>query len=95
MLNVTVAEHFASAARGLAAAREITISSVVEEALAKYLEQLSRREAGLLAIDGYYREHGYPTPEEVAAAAARVAEEERLIGEAREQQEADRSGSAA
>jgi hypothetical protein len=40
--------------------------------VAKYLDQLSRQEAGLLAIDEYYREHGYPTPEEAAAAEAHV-----------------------
>ena len=95
VLNVTVAERVASSARSLAATRKSTISSVVEEALAGYLEQLNRREAGLLAIDEYYREHGYPTPEEVAAAEAHVAEEERLISESREQQKARRGGSAA
>ena len=38
--------------------------------------------AGLVAIEADYREHGYPTPEELAAARAQVAEEERLIDEA-------------
>jgi hypothetical protein len=94
VLNVTVIERIASSARSLAATRGTTISSVVEEALAKYLEQLNRREAGLLAIDEYYREHGYPTPEEKAAAEAHVAEEEQLIAEV-ERQNVQRGGSAA
>lgn len=83
VLNVTVAESVASAARREAASRDTTISSVVEEALAAHIEDFRRRAEGLAAIDEYYREHGYPTPEEAAEAEAAVAQEERILDEAR------------
>lgn len=83
MLNVTVDESLAAEVRSEAAASGRTVSSVVEEALAEHLSWERIRLEGLAAIDAYYREHGYPTPEEEAAADAWVAEEERLIDEAR------------
>jgi hypothetical protein len=92
VLNVTVDERVASAVRGEAAARKTTISSVVEEALAAQLERLRLRHEGLAAIEEYYREYGYPTPEEVAEAEARVAEEERLIAEAHARMAAPQAG---
>ena len=42
-----------------------------------------KRLEGIRAIEAYYEEHGYPTPEEDAEAQARVAEEHRLAEEAR------------
>ncbi|HEY2549640.1 MAG TPA: hypothetical protein VGI64_03590 [Streptosporangiaceae bacterium] len=95
VLNITVDESLASAVRGEAAARKTTISSVVEEALAAQLERFRLRHEGLAAIEEYYREYGYPTPEEVAEADARVAEDERLIAEARERARSRGTGSAA
>ena len=92
VLNVTVDERVAAAVRGEAASRKTTISSVVEEALTAQLERFRLRYEGLAAIEEYYREYGYPTAEEVAAAEARVAEEERLISEAHAQMAAPQAG---
>ena len=95
VLNVTVDERVASAVRGEAAARQTTISSVVEEALAAQLERLRLRHDGLAAVEEHYREYGYPTPEEIAEADARVSEDERLIAEARARPHPRSAGNAA
>jgi hypothetical protein len=95
VLNVTVDGSLAAEVRSAAAASGRTVSSVVEEVLAEHLSWERIRLEGLAAIEDYYQEHGYPTPEEVAAADARVAEEERLIEEARAALRARRGGSAA
>jgi hypothetical protein len=81
VLNVTVALSVAEAVRQEAATRNVTISSVVEAALAEQLKWFRIRAEGLAAMDEYYRLYGYPTPEEEAAAAASVDEEERLLAE--------------
>ena len=83
VLNVTVSESVAETVRRIAALEGTTISSVVERALADEVRWERKRREGLAAIDEYYREHGYPTQEEMAEAEARVAEEHRLIDEAR------------
>jgi predicted transcriptional regulator len=84
VLNVTVAESLADAVRHDAAARGTTISSVVEAALAEHIRREQIRADGLAAGQEEYEEMGYyPTPEEEAAAAAKVSEEIRLIVEAR------------
>ena len=83
VLNVTVSESVAATVRQIAALEGTTISSVVERALADELRSELIRRDGLAAIDEYYREHGYPTPAEMAESKARVAEEHRLIDEAR------------
>ena len=83
VLNVTVSESVAATVRQIAALEGTTISSVVERALADELRWELIRRQGLAAIDEYYQEHGYPTPEEMAEAEARVDEEHRLIDEAR------------
>src|ERR1017187_8741714 len=83
VLNLTVSESLAADVRRAAALEHTTISSVVERALAKQLSWELKRLDGLAAIDAYYKEHGYPTEEERAAAKAEVEEEERLIDEAR------------
>lgn len=70
VLNVTVGESIAAAVRRIAAREHSTISSVVERALARNLYWELKRRDGLAAIDEYYREHGQPDPEEVAAAEA-------------------------
>ena len=90
VLNITVSESVAARVRGIAAVEGTTISSVVERALADELRWELKRREGLAAIDEYYREHGYPTPEEMAEAEARVAEEHRLIDEARAELAAQR-----
>ena len=56
---------------------------MVERALRQQLAWELKRLDGIRAIEEYYEEHGYPTPEEMAEAEARVAEEHRLIDEAR------------
>ena len=81
VLNVTVAESVAEAVRDEAARRRVTISSVVEAALADQLKWFRIRAEGLAAIEEEYRENGYPTPEEVATAQARVDEDVRLARE--------------
>jgi hypothetical protein len=91
VLNVTVSESVAESVRRIAALEGTTISSVVERALAEELRWELKRRDGLAAIDEYYREHGYPTAEQMAEAEARVREEERLIDEAREATAAERA----
>ena len=81
VLNVTVPESMAEAVREEAATRNVTISSVVEAALAEQLKWYKIRADGLAAMDELYQQIGYPTPEQVAAATAAVDEEERLIAE--------------
>jgi predicted transcriptional regulator len=90
VLNVTVSESIAAAVRRIAAREHSTISSVVERALLRELRWEQIRLDGLKAIDEYYREHGYPTAQEMAEAQAQVAEEERLIDEALAAMEAER-----
>jgi hypothetical protein len=81
VLNVTVPESMAEAVRSAATSRNVTISSVVEAALAEQLKWYKIRADGLAAMDELYQQIGYPTPEQVAAAEAAVDEEERLIAE--------------
>jgi predicted transcriptional regulator len=84
VLNVTVAESLAEAVRHDAAASGTTISSVVEAALAEHIRREKIRADGRAAGQEEYEEMGYyPTPEEEAAAEAKVTEEFRLIAEAR------------
>jgi hypothetical protein len=90
VLNVTIDESLADEVRLAAALANTTISSVVEQALAEQLKWERIRRDGLKAIDEYYQEHGYPTGEEMAEAAAQVAEEHRLIDEALAAMEAPR-----
>ena len=56
---------------------------MVERALRQQLSWELKRLDGIRAIEEYYEEHGYPTPEKMAEAEAQVAEEHRLIDEAR------------
>lgn len=84
VLNVTVPESMAQAVREAAATQNVTISSVVEAALAEQLKWDIIRADGLAAMDELYQQIGYPTPEEVAAAEAAVDEEVRLHREALE-----------
>jgi hypothetical protein len=84
VLNVTVGESLAAAVREIAAREQSTISSVVEEALARQVSWELKRLEGLAAIDEYFREHGHPTEAETAAAAAWVDEVERLLAGARD-----------
>jgi len=92
VLNVTIDESLAEQVRLTAALANSTISSVVEQALAEQLKWGRIRRDGLKAIDEYYQEHGYPTEEEMAEAAAQVDEEHRLIDEALAAMEAEHRG---
>ena len=64
VLNVTVDESLAEEVRRAAKLEHTTISSVVERALREQLSWELKRLEGIRAIDAYYQEHGYPTPEE-------------------------------
>jgi hypothetical protein len=90
VLNVTVDESVAEAIRHEAATRNVTISSVVEAALAEQIKWYKIRADGLAAIEEEYRESGYPTPEEEAEARAAVEEEIRVHSEILAAQDADR-----
>jgi hypothetical protein len=90
VLNVTVSESVAETVRRIAALEGTTISSVVERALADEVRWELKRREGLAAIHEYWREHGYPTPQELAEAEAQVEEEHRLIDEARAVMTAER-----
>jgi post-segregation antitoxin (ccd killing protein) len=83
VLNVTVSESLAEEVRRTAKFEHTTISGVVERALREQLAWEVKRREGIAAIEAYFKEHGYPTPEEDAAAEARVDEEHRLAEEAR------------
>jgi hypothetical protein len=72
----------AEAVRAEAATRNVTISSVVEAALAEQLKWYKIRADGLAAMEQLYREIGHPTREEQAAAAAWNDEVERQLAEA-------------
>lgn len=83
VLNVTVSESLAEDVRRAAKLEHTTISSVVERALAQHVAWEIKRLEGIAAIEEYFKEHGYPTPEEDAEIEAQVAEEHRLAEEAR------------
>lgn len=82
VLNVTVPESMAEAVRSAAASRNVTISSVVEAALAEQLKWYKIRADGLAAMRQLYQQIGEPTPEEETAAAAWNDEVERQLAEA-------------
>ena len=83
VLNVTVSESVAEDVRRTARQEHTTISSVVERALRQQLAWELKRLEGIRAIDAYFAEHGYPTPEQDAEIDAQIAEEHRLADEAR------------
>jgi predicted transcriptional regulator len=83
VLNVTVSASLAEDVRRTAKQEHTTVSSIVERALRQQLAWEVRRLDGIRAIEEYYQEHGYPSPEVVAQAEADVAEEHRLADEAR------------
>jgi predicted transcriptional regulator len=83
VLNVTVSESLAEEVRETAKLENSTISSVVERALRQQLAWELRRLDGIRAIEEYYQEHGYPSPEVIAQAEADVAEERRRAEETR------------
>jgi hypothetical protein len=94
VLNVTVPQGMAEAVRAEAASQGVTISSVVEAALAEQLKWYKIRAEGLAAMEELFQEIGYPTPAEVAAAEAAVDEEERLHREALAADAADAADAA-
>ena len=83
VLNVTVDESLAEEVRRAAKLEHTTISSVVERALREQLAWELKGLDGIRAMEEYFEQHGYPTPEEMAEADAQVAEEHRLAEEAR------------
>jgi predicted transcriptional regulator len=83
VLNVTVSESLADEVRQTAKREHTTISSIVERALRDQLAWELKRLAGIRAIEAYYREHGYPTPEQDAEIDVQLTEEHRLAEEAR------------
>jgi hypothetical protein len=90
ILNVTVDESIAAVVRLTAEKEGVSISSVVEEALREHLEWEHIRRRGIAAIEEYYDQHGWPSPEVQAQAQAEVEEAERLLDEARARNEARR-----
>jgi hypothetical protein len=90
VLNVTVDESIAAVVRQMAEQEGVSISSVVEEALREQLEWEHIRRRGIAAIEEYYDQHGWPSPEVQAQAQAEVEEAERLLDEARARNEARR-----
>jgi hypothetical protein len=84
VLNVTVDEPVAELVRNIAAHNGETISSVVEAALADYLDGERTRLDGIAAIEEYYDEHGWPSPEVEAQAQAEAEQMIREIDEARQ-----------
>lgn len=83
VLNVTVSESLAEDVRRTAKREHTTISSVVERALREQLAWELKRIDGIRAIEEYYQEHGYPSPEVIAQAEADVAEERHRAAETR------------
>jgi hypothetical protein len=92
VLNVTVSESLAEDVRRAAKLEHTTISSVVERALRQQLAWELKRLEGIRAIDEYFHEHGYPTPEQDAEIDAQIAEERRLLDEARARMAAQGNG---
>jgi hypothetical protein len=95
VLNVTVDESIAAVVRQMAEQEGVSISSVVEEALREQLEWEYIRRRGIAAIEEYYDEHGWPSPEIQAQAQAEVDEAHRLLDEARARNEARRQAKRA
>ena len=89
VLNVTVPESMAEAVRAEAASRDVTISSVVEAALAEQLYWYKLRADGLAAMNELYQQIGPPTREEEAAAAAWNDDVERQLAEALDDDDRD------
>jgi len=83
VLNVTVSQSLAEDVRRAAKLEHTSISSVVERALRQQLAWELKRLDGIRAIEEYFDEHGHPRPEEMAEAEAQVAQEHRLLDEAR------------
>jgi hypothetical protein len=95
ILNVTVDESLAAIVRQTAEREEVSISSVVEEALREHLEWEHIRRRGIAAIEEYYDQHGWPSPEVQAQAQAEVDEAHRLLDEAHARNEARRQAKRA
>lgn len=92
MLNVTVDEAVAADVRLAAEENGTTISSVVERALAEYLDWERIRAEGLAAMQELYAMEGYPSEQDAAAADAWVAEAVKALDESH-QRDAERQAS--
>jgi predicted transcriptional regulator len=82
VLNVTVDAEIAETVRLVAKQQHRTVSSVVEEALAKEVEWERIRQEGLRAMEEYHEKYGYPSPEVTARVEAEIDEMLRLQEEA-------------
>lgn len=84
--SVSLDVELGTALRQYAAAEDEQISAVISRALEQYLDNRRVIREGLRAMDEYFDEHGWPTPEEQAEAQAWV---DNLFGaEHREQRSA-------
>jgi len=70
--SVSLDAELGRALRQYAEAQDEQISAVVSQALERYLEDRRVIREGLQAMEEYFDEHGWPTPEEQAEAQAWV-----------------------
>ena len=70
--SVSLDAELGKALRQYAEAQDEQISAVVSQALEKYLDDRRVIREGLRAMEEYFDEHGWPTPDEQAEAQAWV-----------------------
>lgn len=70
--SVSLDAELGTALRQYAAAEDEQISAVISRALEQYLDNRRVIREGLRAMEEYFDEHGWPTPEEQAEAQAWV-----------------------
>ncbi|WP_328769929.1 hypothetical protein [Streptomyces sp. NBC_00286] len=70
--SVSLDAELGTAVRQYAAAEDEQISAVISRALEQYLDKRRIVREGLRAMDEYFDEHGWPTPDEQAEARAWV-----------------------
>ncbi|WP_328561768.1 hypothetical protein [Streptomyces coelicoflavus] len=80
--SVSIDAELGTALRQFAAAEDEQISAVISRALEQYLSNRRLLREGLRAMEEHFDEHGWPTPDEVAAADERIAA---LFGETPEE----------
>ena len=80
--SVSLKAELGEALRRYAEAEDEQISAVVSRALEQYLDKRRIIREGLRAMEEHFEEHGWPTPEEIAAADARIDD---LFGESHEE----------
>lgn len=80
--SVSLNADLGEALRQCAEAEDVQISAVVSRALEQYLDKRRIIREGMRAMEEHFDEHGWPTPEEMAEAHARI---DALFGETREE----------